>query len=341
MSNKNTLIDNDELEADNSRMEEIPFIVKLTFAQEVLINVIFLVFGFLLLVFTEFDLIALTPPISDLLLLLRAIINSVLLLFIPGFALTNLLFIDPEKLDFIERIALSCGLSISLVILTGFLLSSSSSVIEAFTIYIFVAMFTLLFVLLKLLVVVIGRSEKAHPLLQELEGGLRSLNFSFFNEWFHESRQIERIHIKDGSLFRITGIKTFIQVKSHMISLCYTILISFLFIVVLLAVGELITLDSVLFYPFTFLTTIILCYVESWHFISHYFKHIGIITFLTSLFIVVLYIISLIINFLANILIPDIIHIDFIAMLLINFLIIYEIIIADIFLHIEDTDNND
>ncbi|MFW9995658.1 MAG: DUF1616 domain-containing protein [Candidatus Odinarchaeota archaeon] len=151
-----------------SAVEEKPLIITLTFVQEIFICALFLSIGLLLLVFTEpGSFIAVPSPVNDVLLLLRAVINSILLLFIPGFALTNLLFMDPEKLDFIERIALSCGLSISLVILTGFVLASGE--ITAFSIYILIAFFTILFVLAKLTVIKIERSEKFQSKLQELK----------------------------------------------------------------------------------------------------------------------------------------------------------------------------
>lgn len=53
----------------------------------------------------------------------RAVAGFVMVLFIPGYAATWALFPDDKEIDWIERIALSFGLSISLVVLTIFVLN--------------------------------------------------------------------------------------------------------------------------------------------------------------------------------------------------------------------------
>ncbi len=50
--------------------------------------------------------------------IIRAVVGFLLVLFIPGFAATYALFPKNDELDEIERIALSIGLSIALVVLT-------------------------------------------------------------------------------------------------------------------------------------------------------------------------------------------------------------------------------
>lgn len=59
----------------------------------------------------------------ELLEVLRAIIGFVLVMFVPGFAATYALFPDKKEIDAIERIALSIGLSIALVVLGVFALN--------------------------------------------------------------------------------------------------------------------------------------------------------------------------------------------------------------------------
>lgn len=60
--------------------------------------------------------------LMDFINLLRIIIGSLLVLFIPGFAWT-FIFFNKKEIDIIERIALSFGLSIALVPLTIFYLN--------------------------------------------------------------------------------------------------------------------------------------------------------------------------------------------------------------------------
>jgi hypothetical protein len=57
------------------------------------------------------------------LIALRWILGSVFVLFIPGYATVELLFPKSGELDEIERLALSVGLSLVLVMLVGFLLN--------------------------------------------------------------------------------------------------------------------------------------------------------------------------------------------------------------------------
>lgn len=53
----------------------------------------------------------------------RAVVGFALVLFIPGYAATWALFPKKKEIDVIERIALSIGLSISLVVLSVFVLN--------------------------------------------------------------------------------------------------------------------------------------------------------------------------------------------------------------------------
>lgn len=53
----------------------------------------------------------------------RAVVGFLLVLFVPGYAATWALFPDDKEIDWIERIALSIGLSISLVVLTVYVMN--------------------------------------------------------------------------------------------------------------------------------------------------------------------------------------------------------------------------
>jgi len=53
----------------------------------------------------------------------RAVLGFPLIFFIPGYVCTSALFTRSQELDALERIALSIGLSICIVIFTGFLLN--------------------------------------------------------------------------------------------------------------------------------------------------------------------------------------------------------------------------
>jgi len=57
---------------------------------------------------------------------LRWILGSVFVLFIPGYVAVEVLFPGDVDLNWIERLALSIGLSLALVPLVGFLLSYAS-----------------------------------------------------------------------------------------------------------------------------------------------------------------------------------------------------------------------
>jgi uncharacterized membrane protein len=54
---------------------------------------------------------------------LRAIVGFALVLFIPGYAASWALFPNHKEIDWVERIALSFGLSISLVVLSVFVIN--------------------------------------------------------------------------------------------------------------------------------------------------------------------------------------------------------------------------
>ena len=55
--------------------------------------------------------------------LLRPILGFPLVFFVPGYVFVSALFPSDDELDTIERIALSIGLSICIVIFTGFMLN--------------------------------------------------------------------------------------------------------------------------------------------------------------------------------------------------------------------------
>ena len=61
------------------------------------------------------------PPLNE--TLLRPILGFPLVFFVPGYVFVSALFPEKEELDTIERIALSIGLSIGIVIFTGFILN--------------------------------------------------------------------------------------------------------------------------------------------------------------------------------------------------------------------------
>jgi uncharacterized membrane protein len=56
--------------------------------------------------------------------IVRIIAGGVFVLFVPGYALVQLLF-PKKEMDFIERVAFSIGLSLAVVPLVGFLLNYS------------------------------------------------------------------------------------------------------------------------------------------------------------------------------------------------------------------------
>jgi uncharacterized membrane protein len=57
------------------------------------------------------------PPLSE--SVLRAVVGFPLVLFLPGYSLVSALFPRSDELDAIERIALSIGLSICVVVFIG------------------------------------------------------------------------------------------------------------------------------------------------------------------------------------------------------------------------------
>ncbi|MFH1788730.1 MAG: DUF1616 domain-containing protein [Candidatus Altiarchaeota archaeon] len=60
--------------------------------------------------------------------IVRAAVGFVLVLFVPGYAATWALFPDDKEIDLIERIALSIGLSIALVVLLIYVLNVAAGV---------------------------------------------------------------------------------------------------------------------------------------------------------------------------------------------------------------------
>lgn len=63
----------------------------------------------------------------DVLFILRAIFGSIFVLFVPGFA-WSFVFFNREQINIVERITLSFGLSIALVVLSIFLLNGLADV---------------------------------------------------------------------------------------------------------------------------------------------------------------------------------------------------------------------
>jgi uncharacterized membrane protein len=61
------------------------------------------------------------PPLNE--TLHRPILGFPLVFFVPGYVFVSALFPGDDELDTIERIALSIGLSICIVIFTGFVLN--------------------------------------------------------------------------------------------------------------------------------------------------------------------------------------------------------------------------
>jgi uncharacterized membrane protein len=60
--------------------------------------------------------------VATLLFFLRAVLGLILIFFIPGFAFTWAIYIKQTDLTFIVRIALSCVLSIAIVMLSSLFL---------------------------------------------------------------------------------------------------------------------------------------------------------------------------------------------------------------------------
>lgn len=94
----------------------------------------------------------------DVLIGLRMVFGTVFVLFIPGFA-WSFVFFRREEIDWIERIALSFGLSIALVPLTIFWLNSFFDVritlINSFIVVLILTLVPVIYLLLR-------RITKAH-----------------------------------------------------------------------------------------------------------------------------------------------------------------------------------
>ena len=85
------------------------------------INKTFLDLGIIIVYVLITTLFIIVPPLNE--TLLRPILGFPLVFFVPGYVFVFALFPGHEELDTIERIALSIGLSICIVIFTGFMLN--------------------------------------------------------------------------------------------------------------------------------------------------------------------------------------------------------------------------
>lgn len=81
----------------------------------------FLDLGIVVIYIIVTSIIILFPPFNE--TILRQIVGFPLLFFIPGYVLVSALFPTKTELDPYERIALSIGMSISIVIAVGFFLN--------------------------------------------------------------------------------------------------------------------------------------------------------------------------------------------------------------------------
>ena len=76
---------------------------------------------------------------------LRTVVGFPLVLFLPGYSLVSALFLRKEELDTIERIALSIGLSICIVVFVGLALNYTPWGIRLGPILLALSSFTLIF----------------------------------------------------------------------------------------------------------------------------------------------------------------------------------------------------
>ncbi|MHA1168492.1 MAG: DUF1616 domain-containing protein [Candidatus Hodarchaeales archaeon] len=324
-------------EITHTEQDDSLIIIELSFSQEIIIAVSFIVTGFILLLFTEPDMNLLLPsPFNDILLLFRAIVNSILLLFIPGFALTNLLFQDYKTLDFIERIALSCGLSISIIIIAGFILASGE--INAFSIFFIITSFTLVFIAIRMLLIRYTGDRNVSLGKDRLISAIKSMNF-FKMENVPRTINISDYRVKDWRHDPpITGLIEYYRIKSHYVTLLYTITVSFVALLVALLSGKEINPDNSLFVLITAITAFFLFFAQFLHLSSHLVKPAIIVFLSTLIFTVVAWFLVSLIVIGINIFLPTI-ALDFNLVFIICILFIYEIEIAQVYFHIEDSDD--
>jgi len=83
------------------------------------------------------------PPLSD--SALRVVVGFLLVLFIPGYLLVSTLFPRNDEIDAVERIALSIGLSICIVVFVGLCLNYTPWGIRLGTILLALSAFILVF----------------------------------------------------------------------------------------------------------------------------------------------------------------------------------------------------
>lgn len=102
----------------------------------------FLDLGVVILYVLITTLFILVSPLND--TPLRAVLGLPLVFFIPGYVCVSALFPLESELDTIERIALSIGLSICIVIFTGFMLNYTSFGIRIPSILFSLSAFTLI-----------------------------------------------------------------------------------------------------------------------------------------------------------------------------------------------------
>lgn len=89
------------------------------------------------------------PPLND--TSIRVVVGFPMVFFIPGYSLVSMLFPSDEELDILERIALSMGLSICIVALTGVLLNYTPWGIKLGPVLFTLSTFTLVLVALSAL----------------------------------------------------------------------------------------------------------------------------------------------------------------------------------------------
>jgi len=83
----------------------------------------------------------LVPPLNE--TLLRAVLGFILVLFVSGYAFVSALFPGSDELDGIERLALSIGLSICIVVFIGIALNYTPWGIRLKPILLSISAFTL------------------------------------------------------------------------------------------------------------------------------------------------------------------------------------------------------
>ena len=90
--------------------------------------------------------VLLTPDIFPV-VVIRWLLGSILVLFLPGYALLQLLFPKPSEMDSLERFALEIGLSLALVPLIGLVLNYTPWGIRFIPATMSLSAFTIIFLL--------------------------------------------------------------------------------------------------------------------------------------------------------------------------------------------------